>query len=344
MIFSKPWTPSDKHLQKLRQKAYSVERKRKGGEDRRKRRKLNGRQVEESKTKIKDINALTNVAHESDGEPGIQAQRSKMEDAKGEQTFEIPTPVAEQAPDNTRLQETFTLSKTKQTGFPGEHVPLLEIKNHESSSALLNVDLEQGPIQKNPGVRSQNVETIDLSSPSVGLSSDTERQDAFREPLQHESRGSVIINRGSPSQWSNPDLDVESSNEPPPGNQRALQRIVARSFDEDMASKPNYPPDEKMARSEIVNKGIPSGWDTLDVEGDAFVEHCLRVEQGEAWLKVCAEHNPDAKKTAQVPGNDVFDGREVHQNTEEASENILNEFRDVNKTFSWEEEWDRVEL
>ena len=266
-VLSKPWRLSNKKLQKLKEHTFESEGRRRPenqsrkweGNPRKRWKRGDSKDIQEGINDTEDMEEKTERR-------SISSKDQAPEDVR----LHIPgsVPEMEQNRSEDKLQVPITVNQDSSKTKPGSNVASERI--------------EDTPVNRSDGTKVGN-----FSQCSVPSSYVTADEKGPREQLQDESQLLVIANKRSPNRWSNLDLNTDSSNEPPPGNQQAVLRTQAESFEVKGKSQANDPLASAPVEMAVVNKGLPNEWATLDLTASIAEERrSSKVLYDGEWLKV----------------------------------------------------------
>ena len=209
----------------------------------------------------------------------------------------------------------------------------------DSPSRCADLHPEFGSSISPPPGNQQAILNIDHSSLELKRAS----QDS--DQWQHNAVGAHIVNKGSPSEWDT--LDIGGSVPGQDGsktlyNNEWLRRRNAIASTE---SEPGYKtPSIPLDTTKIVDKGSPSEWDALDI-GASITEHGTSKFLYEAdWLEVRNGNFNINGDYVRVSPSTWSDRKESHSDTSKVQSSAPCHIEAPPKSFSWEEEWERVGL
>lgn len=334
---------SDKQLRNLRKKFDASRRERKEGKPRKKRRK-----EEEIKHEDKALPERAKIDTKADeiSREYATAERKDPEKGKNGPTHVGP-PQNEIEGDPQPQASPYPLRTSKAASGDLKDLTPQVIKT-VPPNAMPNLEAKSQKPKERQDKPPHPPQAADITSSSAIPTSGTEGDATAREQLQDETQGPIIINRGSPSKRPNLEIDLESSNEPPPGNQQAMQGSAAPSSSAGKISKGTERTEDGSSYSGIavIDRGLPSGWAGLDVAADMDGERNSKVLLGNDWLEVFAGDHSGSKTTTpegKVSSN-AAEKREDSKLEVAASSPMAARSKSGISAFDWEDEWERVAL
>ena len=161
----------------------------------------------------------------------------------------------------------------------------------------------------------------------------------------HDVSAMPIVNKGSPSEWDTLDLRAGIAEQ---GTSEVLHddewlRMRNKIIDADPSL--SYSPSSRSSdKKKIVDKGLPSEWDTLDIDASMAEQGISKVLYSADWLKVrnkMFSTNPD-----HVHGSPSTQSerKKIERNTERVQTSAPFQMEAPTKPLNLEDEWDRLVL
>ena len=323
-VLSKPWHLSEREQRRLRDEADEAQRKQ-------------GERLEKRRRRLRDGEPASHGAsgrrRKSSCERVKQATARRMRPS-------ISDAITDPDPKRSELVNSERVIAAKfqtQSNLPAERV-LDELWPRQSPS-LVNAEA----VGEQMATQLPIAEVVPESSPPAASSPPKDgRVKASITQARKQTGCPVIISRSSPSQWTQLDLEMPRSSEPPPGNQQAFENLLRDSSTALIASTmPNGPPAAE-PQLQIVNNGLPSEWDAVDLGLDAATKNASTILHGRDWLQIRARESiqtgADEPDSRHVENSDVLkESNTMLKSLDDASEGAF-------RLFDWKDEWDRVEL
>ena len=183
------------------------------------------------------------------------------------------------------------------------------------------------------------------ATPSSSPSSSLNRFDAAQESLQNEGTGAITISRGSSHHCDDLELEPESSNEPPPGNQLALKQPTSTSSEKlSNVKHANFEMSSAASTPKILNAGLPYQWEQLDGLISLADSH-VNILDGLEWIEFRrrngAETDDLSLKTQTSTASTKTD---YIANCSSAKPPLSHRAHNSRSLYNWEDEWERIEL
>ena len=291
-VLSKPWKLADRILQSLRNDSLGGGKKRRKKAQPRERRVEKVSQLEQSRG-VQGAEAKMTPTNSFENEHAVQGNGNRESPSAEPSQDASNITMAHECGNYTNVTREsnlnrYTVSSTLSTD--NEDAPrgkMLDDAQYsiilKGDSALRGADLhiEFGSSNAPPPGNQQAILNTDQ------LSSEVKRTSQDSDQLQHNAAGKHITNKGSPSEWDT--LDIGASVPERDGSKTLYDNEWLRRRD-NMASlefeSSHKTPLIPLDTTRIVDKGLPSEWDALDIEASMTEHRTSKCLYDADWLEV----------------------------------------------------------